>query len=305
MKKSVFKPVTISEPIKTGSIGDNLSLSFSITRKMLAHQWHLMLVMAFFAGITTIGFNILIKNLGFDLPESSSLDNVTGSIKTIPAYIILYIFLLNRFSVMIHASEAFEDIPKRKFAAVFGYFLLNYLLTIFLMAIITVPFFITIVIPLVGPFIFMFILPIFLLLILYFIAIASQPLIYSYFKKIYPIRAWKFSVKGVFSRAGHRRGGLFGLNIWHFIGVCLLASLINVIVAALIYAPTLYLSSTIVPSDIPYLKHITTSVTVMISMCVYYVIYYFTFTTSAVYVSELLAFGENDIREEIASRASR
>jgi hypothetical protein len=261
--------------------------------------------MAFFAGLTSIGFNILIKNLGFNPPESSILDNVTGSIKTIPAYIILYIFLLNRFSVMIHESEAFEDIPKRNFPAVCGYFFINYILTIVLMAILTIPFFIIIVIPIVGPFIFMFALPIFLLLILYFIAIASQPLIYSYFKRIYPIRSWKFSIKGVFRRAGHRRGGLFGLNIWHFIGVCLLASLINIIVAVLIYAPTLYLSSTIVPSDIPYLKDLSSAATVMISMCVYYVIYYFTFTTSAVYVSELLAFGENDIREEIISRAGR
>jgi hypothetical protein len=143
-----------------------------------------------------------------------------------------------------------------------------------------------------------------IILLLMCIGIISQIPIFSLFKKVYPIGALKHAINSSFSPAGSRKGGFWGLNLWHFVGVTLLAFLVTAIFGSFVFL-FIMIFIAILPSSVPFVQYIGSVVFVVMYTLVNVICYFFQYTTAAVYVSENLAFGDNNIQEEIITRAGR
>jgi hypothetical protein len=143
----------------------------------------------------------------------------------------------------------------------------------------------------------------FFIFIFVYIGLINQIAVFTLFKKVYPIAAVKYAILSSFKTSGSRKGGFWGLNLWHFIGLSLLAYLI---VATFSYTAgfLLIIVDAILPQSVPGVGLVSSAMFGVVNVFTYSISYFFWYLTSTIYVAENMTYGAHPLREEILQRAS-
>jgi hypothetical protein len=321
-------------PLKTGTVGDNLTASFNYTKNMILENWKMIL----FAGVFLIGIdlavNILIQKSEFIssiiTSQTQMVNQVYGDVmgpliakmnersfrvlSILPFLIVISMFRFHRF---VRSSEACEDMPKRRFItwllATFG----NQMIASFFMMIV-LGIMMTVMIIIIALSFAPKLLPltilgvvlsisgfcIFVIAIFLLYAISTQITAFSLFRKVYPIAAIKYSIYSLFKSSGSRKGGIFGLNLWHFIGLSILVTIALMMFNAF-FDIAIMIVNIFIPKTIPAAQYVANAIFTMISLFVSLIYYFFMLVYPMIYVSENLAFSSHPIKQEIIDRATK
>jgi hypothetical protein len=321
-------------PVRTGTVGDNLSLSFSSTKDIITEYWKYFLVIGLIiaaANMATTAFLLklpVVESVATEMKKQmasvygSFISSVimTGYLRSIglmiflPAFLIAIVYRFQKFAVV---SEVFEDLPKRGFISWLLWYVLNWFTGTILWYIMLAIYTLIIVLAIVLLFqidflalkIFAVILGIaggifFFIFIFVYVGLINQIAVFTLFRKVYPIAAVRYSILSSFKTSGSRKGGFWGLNLWHFIGLSLLAYLI---VATFSYTTgfLLILVDALLPQSIPGMGIISSAMFGVVNVFTYTISYFFWYMTSAIYVAENMTYGAHPLREEILKRASK
>ena len=322
------------QPLKTGTVGDNLSANFAYTRDMIIENWKSILIAGLIMVVFDLALNIVFQKYHlFD----SQLANQTQVAKNIYGdfvgsilaksgargiryyFIIPFVFGVAMFRIYRFArtSEAFDELPKRSFVPWMIAKLVN-IVVAWLFITIIFGIVMTVVIIIIAIAFAIKMLPFTILgvvlsiagfglcvgLILVMIGVSCQISMFSFFKKVYPIRAIKYSLYAVFKGSGSRRGGLFGLNLWHLVGLSLLVYII-IIVFSSFFSVGIMIANAFIPQTIPFAQYIANGIFVLIDVFLNIITWFFVGVYPMIYVSENLAFSSHPIKQEILDRAAK
>ncbi|HNX59672.1 MAG TPA: hypothetical protein PKK43_11280 [Spirochaetota bacterium] len=323
----------LKSPIQTGTAGDNLSTAFAHMKDIFLQYWKFIVISGVCLSLIDVVLQMIFRKYNISLFNESTtqvLKQVYGDFigsmlaKTYnnslriyclyPFFILLAAFRFHRFA---RVSEAFEQLPKRgfikwiimtgvnQFVSILGLYIFCGIyigVVVLIVVLLTLP---SITVLTVIGVIFAIAAGIFFfILILACAGILNQIQIFSLFRKVYPIAALKYAISSSFNPSGSRKGGFWGLNLWHFVGVTLLAYLIVMMFGSIVSIFVLVFVA-VLPSSVPFAQYLGGVVFVVMYTFVNVISYFFWYTSSAVYVSENMAFGDNHVQEEIIARAGK
>lgn len=324
----------LAMPMKTGTVGDNFSATFKYLKDIFIKNWKFMLVIALvMAAVATIGFTFL-KNSSFwnILNGSNDLNNYESGDMAIFTKImqlynqfnminmglllvlpVLIPFVYYFFYKFIKPSEILTDMPVRGFWKWFWSSIWSALVVglLYVLAFIVVyAIFIGGIAALaaIGGGVVMAIgliilIPLFIAALAFFMffgifsVLTMLPFV-NLFKNIGPFKALKYSIKAIFSQAGSRKGGMWGLNCWHLIGLMFLMQLIVISIGSIFSLIT-------IPG---YMLTMDSSATVQfvvmfgiffIKIFYYLLAYVLPLVSQSIYFSEQLTFSNYPLREEL------
>lgn len=322
----------LKSPIQTGTAGDNLSTAFAHMKEIFLQHWKFLAISGVCLSLVDVILQVIFRKYNISLFNESTqifkqvYGDLIGSMLArtysssiriyclYPFFILLAAFRFHRFA---RVSEAFEQLPKRGFIKWIIMTALNQFVSIlglyifcgiYIGAVVLVVFLLMLpsitVLTVIGVIIAIAAGIFFFILILACAGILNQIQIFSLFRKVYPIAALKYAISSSFNPSGSRKGGFWGLNLWHFVGVTLLAYLVVMVFGSIVSVFVLIFVA-VLPSSVPFAQYLGSVIFVLMYTFVNVISYFFWYTSAAVYVSENIAFGDNHIQEEITARAGK
>lgn len=331
----------IALPLKTGTVGDNLSASFIYFKDIIIDNLKLITGSLAVLVVLYVSLSVFIRKTevwtAFSSTFSSAIDSSQAGMDEagmifFKKFMLFYqemsvsgfffFFFLPFFYPVLYymyhrlfrKSEAFADLPKRGF---WGWLFMQFITLIvggvmYLLlsgifgGIITL---VTVILMKAGTAgIILSVLIIiagvvcFIMFSLLCIALVMLAKMLTLFKRTGPFRAIRLALKTMFNAAGTRKGGVMGLNAWHLVGLGFLVGLISMGITSILYMVMVPVIF-IIPVDSANAQIAFSSFYLVLILAVTFFQWMLELLVLSVYLSENMVFNSYPMRDELIRNA--
>ncbi len=319
-------------PVKTGTIGDTISIAFKGGIAAIREKATLYLAVGLIATALSMAAAYFVKQLGFyetfaELMQSSFnevygeffgnyiFNNYLRMISGGVALLVVFFPIIYQLYKFIISAPVFAEIEKRGFIKWLLAVLVNSTVSftlLYLAFLVSMAIFIFIIVLLfvtknvfaiiIGVLLSIVCIVLFIAMILILSGVLIQISVLSVFRHIYPIKAVVLALRSSLSQSGSRSGGFLGGNIWHCVLFSVILSITMNVIGGMIGLID-FGSYFLVSATVPGLEYVTLGLYSFFNVILFAFNVFVMSTATVSYISENMLFGVYPLREELVKRA--